>query len=173
MSRELSLRNKEIADMYVNTPSLSMEKIGSIFSISRERVRQIIEIVYPDYRRPVKKKLSIQEKENIRIEKRISKFWKSFDIEPDTDCWSWNLGKHPNGYGIFHFFGEQYAHRVSWILSNGDIGNFHVLHLCDNPACINPSHLYLGTHADNMRDRNERFSGLSTRDAVPRRKVSR
>jgi hypothetical protein len=49
------------------------------------------------------------------------------------------------------------AHRVAYQLANGAIpAGKHVLHMCDNPICCNPAHLYLGTNADNVRDRVER-----------------
>jgi hypothetical protein len=48
------------------------------------------------------------------------------------------------------------AHRVSFDLFVGDIGDLDVLHKCDNPECTNPDHLFLGTHADNMRDASQK-----------------
>lgn len=166
-------RNLEIANLYVNQSNLSMDKIGKMYSISRERVRQIVAKVYPGYSRLHKPKLTLEEKEQLRIAKRIDKFWRSYNLDSATGCWNWNLGKFPSGYGCFHYGSEQYAHRVAWILTNGETGDLHVLHRCDNPSCINPSHMYLGTHRDNMMDREARFRGIpfSKRDknTTPRR----
>lgn len=55
---------------------------------------------------------------------------------------------HPDGREL-----HLYAHRIAWVLSHGEIpAGQHVCHRCDNPLCCNPSHLFLGTHTDNMRD---------------------
>ena len=83
----------------------------------------------------------------------MKKFWDN--IDKSGDCWEWTAGKQNHGYGKLRLpRGEQvYAHRYSWELHNGIIPNgMHVLHKCDNPSCVNPSHLFLGTHKDNMID---------------------
>lgn len=79
----------------------------------------------------------------------------SYIPEPNSGCWLW-LGTVVSrmGYGQFQIDGQlHYAHRASWLLHNGSIseGRF-ILHRCDNPSCVNPSHLFEGTHKDNMRD---------------------
>ena len=68
-------------------------------------------------------------------------------------CWDWN-GSTQKGYGAFLFMRRGIrAHRVSWVLFNGVIPEgMHVLHSCDNKICSNPEHLFLGSHADNMKD---------------------
>jgi hypothetical protein len=74
--------------------------------------------------------------------------------EPMSGCWLW-LGKlYRNGYGSAWTHGaEAYAHRASWEAFVGPIPTgLSVLHRCDTPACVNPEHLWLGTHRDNMRD---------------------
>lgn len=65
-------------------------------------------------------------------------------------------GKSGDGYGAFWFGRKRVGtHRVAWLLCNGPIpSGLHVLHRCDTPACVNPDHLFLGTHQDNMRDRD-------------------
>lgn len=70
------------------------------------------------------------------------------------NCWCWTGGTYSNGYGTFHFKGKQTgAHRVSWELTNGTIPKgFLILHKCDNRLCVNPNHLFLGSHKDNMQD---------------------
>ena len=69
------------------------------------------------------------------------------------DCWLWT-GSKVRGYGRFGFRSkDQLAHRVSWILTHGEIPDgLLVLHRCDVKACIRPSHLFLGTQQDNMDD---------------------
>lgn len=74
-------------------------------------------------------------------------------------CWPWTGCVHPKGYG--RFVNEKakadWAHRCAWRLWRGEIPKgLLVLHKCDNPGCINPDHLYLGTDADNARDRDAR-----------------
>lgn len=79
--------------------------------------------------------------------------------EPDA-CWAWQAGLDHDGYGRFKyrypsgFYRGLHAHRVAWILTNGDPGVLLVRHVaCGNKACCNPSHLAIGTDADNADDR--------------------
>ena len=70
-----------------------------------------------------------------------------------SGCWNWLGSTSITGYGRCKCFGEQRAHRVSYAAFKGPIGNGFILHSCDNPKCVNPEHLRLGSHADNARDR--------------------
>lgn len=72
----------------------------------------------------------------------------------EQGCWLWVGALRPNGYGNF-FLGNKTtcAHRAAWTLANGQIPDgLQVLHRCDVPNCVNPSHLFLGTQKDNMQD---------------------
>ena len=73
----------------------------------------------------------------------------------DSGCWIWAGTRFSTGYGLIPQDGRlQKAHRVIWAYVNGPIPpRIHVLHRCDIPLCVNPSHLFLGTNRDNQQDK--------------------
>lgn len=83
------------------------------------------------------------------------RFWEKVQIQQDHECWEWLAGKQSDGYGAFRFAGTmQLAHRVAYKLAKGAFDEtLHVLHRCDNPGCVNPAHLFLGTNQDNVDDK--------------------
>lgn len=99
------------------------------------------------------------------------RFWAKVDKVDASGCWLWTAGKDAYGYGVFQagptirgsHVGRAKAHRVAWELTNGPIpSGLGVLHRCDNPSCVNPSHLFVGTQAENMRDMDAKGRRVST-----------
>lgn len=86
----------------------------------------------------------------IGVDKR---FWDKVDKNGDG-CWLWKATKIPDGYGMFYLRGHMIlSHRFAWELTNGPIPKgLEVLHKCDNPPCVRPEHLFLGSKSDNIRD---------------------
>jgi hypothetical protein len=84
-------------------------------------------------------------------------FWSKIEVRSSDECWPWKACLDKKGYGKWST-GPSYglstkSHRVAWQLKKGTIpSGIYVCHVCDNPSCCNPDHLWLGTALDNTRD---------------------
>lgn len=124
----------------INTHSIVTGEIKSCGCLYKERIARRTLIRLMQASKPRKTELSRFEEKYIPV--------------TESGCWIWIGANKPDGYGQIFYKGKcQTAHRVSWQLHKGEIPpNLGVLHHCDTPACVNPSHLFLGTVKDNMQD---------------------
>lgn len=87
----------------------------------------------------------------------VERLWAKVERDPGPGCWRWTGCVNEKGYGRMAAGDDgrlEYVHRVSWELAFGPVADgLWVLHRCDNPPCIRPSHLFLGTNQDNVDDK--------------------
>lgn len=107
------------------------------------------------------------------MEYDADRFWSKVDVRGDDDCWLWTAGKFSDGYGAYHIKEirqNRRAHRISFAIVFGETDE-QVNHVCDEPLCCNPLHLWEGTQADNVRDmmKKERGAGQFRRGFDARR----
>lgn len=86
------------------------------------------------------------------------RFWNGVNKKSEDECWEWRQSTIGNPYGVIKYCKKDYSpSRVSWIIHFGAIPDgLYVCHKCDNPPCCNPKHLFLGTHQDNVDDREQK-----------------
>jgi len=94
------------------------------------------------------------------MKNKHARFESNYIPEPNSGCWLWLASVDKDGYGQF-LYGKR-AHRYSYEYYNGVIpAGVCVLHKCDNPSCVNPEHLFLGTNRDNINDMVNKGRSLS------------
>jgi len=90
----------------------------------------------------------------------VERFHEKWVLDVESGCWLWTASTAGNGYGQIKIPGERrqiYAHRLSYLIHYGELSDsVLVCHVCDNPSCVRPSHLFVGSPKDNLTDMKEK-----------------
>ncbi len=162
-------RNSQIAEEYCCEP-VSLGDLGLRYGISRQMVHKICISRGVGGMGFLRRLTAVRSaRRSLRLSSLLwgIKFWSR--VDRGSGCWPWTgsttppSGNSVSGYGTtMRRYKSLYTHRVAWEMSRGrpvPVGKV-VMHKCDNPVCCNPSHLKMGTHADNMADRDSKGRGV-------------
>lgn len=159
MPSKAKIDEEELKDKYLE--GYSLVDLGDYYSLNPVTIANRLESLGLR-KKGSRRKLSVNwsDKESIRehIQKNVT-------VTKD-DCWEWDLGMCSGGYGYLFIPKVSYmAHRISYMAFNEgvEVGKLHVCHKCDNPPCVNPDHLFLGTASDNMNDMFSKSRGVRKR----------
>jgi len=122
---------------------------------------------------PAQRKLKLLER-MVSSEADLKRFQEKVEVRGLDDCWNWKVSTNTDGYGQFAYYPEKggkkinfQAHQIAYFLEHGDLPEgMCVCHTCDNPKCNNPKHLFIGTQADNTRDRDAKGRHISFRGST-------
>lgn len=121
-------------------------------------------------------KTILYNEEELKIQQKdIIRFYSKINIDYETGCWIWKCQQKDNGYGRFYFNGKYYtAHRFNYALTFGSIPKeLFGCHMCDQKSCVNPYHIWMGTHEQNMKDMvNKKRSAILLGDKNGRAKLT-
>lgn len=155
MPRNLQLTDEQATEAYTLAVSGGITReIAAQFGVSQTTITNIV--LGKSYRHlrlePKMRRTFLGGSWNASIEDRMKA---AFIVDPVTGCHNWTRAKTGSGYGAIVINQRTLcAHRIAFELANGPIDDDAlVLHSCDNPACVNPAHMRLGTHEDNMNDK--------------------
>jgi len=145
-----------LRELYIEE-NMTMEEVGEVFGVGHGTIAKWCD--------------------RNEIEKTaLDRFKHYYKVDDETGCWEWQNARDKDGYGVYSEHNEKViAHRFAYKKFVGEIpdGAF-VLHNCDNPPCVNPEHLRVGTHEDNMQDAKERTDTFSTeKQREKKRKLSK
>jgi predicted DNA-binding protein YlxM (UPF0122 family) len=139
---------EEIKKLYES--GASKDEIARLYSVSQPTINSILKKGGVRIR-------GVSESKLLRTKSLEDRFWAN--VDKTETCWLWTGWKDGKGYGKIHTVNSYgpviSAHRLSWELHNGKVEDksLNICHKCDVPACVNPSHLFLGTTLDNIRDK--------------------
>lgn len=117
---------------------------------------------------------SFKEEQKRSYEQVVQLVMTNIKIDTETGCWEWKRWVQPNGYGVLWIEDKVWGvHRLMHIIHNGALSSEEIVcHTCDNPSCVNPDHLWSGTHKDNMQDAMQKGRAIKG-ERVPSAKLTK